>query len=98
VESRRIIPFVYVLLLTVLGLAGGAFYFDAREELNQLKQTETQLKRRLAEAERRLAEQERIYERLRTDPEFVESIIRQRLHYARPGETIFRFPEPEPTK
>jgi predicted glycoside hydrolase/deacetylase ChbG (UPF0249 family) len=49
---------------------------------NQLKQSEAAGKRRLAEAQARLAEQERVLERLRTDPEFVEKVIRQRLGYA----------------
>ena len=45
----------------------------------------------LGEAETRLAEQERTLERLRTDKDYVARLVRQKLHYAKPGEVIFRF-------
>lgn len=91
VNSRRVITVVYVVLLTVLGIGAGALFLDARAEYNQLKQVEAANRRRLAEAEARLREQERVLERMRTDPAFVEKVIRQKLHYARPGEVVFRF-------
>ena len=90
-NSHRLIVSLYVLLFLGLGLGAGALFVDARAEYNQLKQSEAAGKRRLAEAQARLAEQERVLERLRTDPEFVEKVIRQRLGYAKPGDFIFRF-------
>ena len=50
---------------------------------------------KLAVKEGELREQQRTLERLRTDPDFVEKIIRQRLGYAKPGDLIFRF-DPSP--
>ena len=88
---RRLIVILYALLFAGLGIGAGALFLDARAEYNQLKQAEAAGRRRLAEAQQRLAEQEIILERLRTDPEFVEKVIRQRLGYAKPGEYIFRF-------
>ena len=88
---RRLIVILYALLFAGLGIGAGALFLDARAEYNQLKQAEAASKRRLAEAQARLAEQEKILQRLRTDPEFVEKVIRQRLGYAKPGEYIFRF-------
>jgi cell division protein FtsB len=41
----------------------------------------------------RLAEQELVLERLRTDPAYVEMVIRRRLGYAKPDEFVFRFDE-----
>lgn len=82
---------MYVVLLTVLGLGAGALFLDARAEYNQLKQVEAASRRRLAETETRLREQERILQRLRTDPGFVDKVIRQKLHYAHPGDVIFHF-------
>jgi len=46
---------------------------------------------KLAEAREKLREQERILERLRTDPAYVEKVIRRRMFYAKPDEYIFRF-------
>jgi cell division protein DivIC len=40
-----------------------------------------------------LKEQEKILQRLQNDPAYVEKIIRQRLHYAKPDEFIFNFRE-----
>ncbi len=90
-NSRRVITAVYVLLLAGLGVGAGILFLDARAEYNQLKQVESVNQRRLAETRTRLHEQERILDRLRSDPAFVEKIIRQKLHYGRPGEVIFRF-------
>ena len=90
-NPRSLIATLYVVLF--LGLGGGALALlrDAVGEYNQLKHAEAASQRRLAEAQTRLAEQEKILERLRTDPDFVEKVIRQRLGYAKPGEFVFRF-------
>ena len=89
-NSRRLIVTLYVLLFAGLGVGAGALFIDARAEYLELKQAEADGKRRLAAAQLRLAEQERILERLRSDPEYVEKVLR-RLGYAKPGEYIFRF-------
>ena len=90
-NTHRLIVSLYALLFAGLGVGAGALFLDARAEYNQLKQIEATGRRRLAEAQARLAEKETILQRLRTDPEFVEKVIRQRLGYAKPGEYIFRF-------
>jgi cell division protein FtsB len=48
-------------------------------------------RQRLAQAEQRLRDQERVLQRLRSDPDYVEKVIRQQLRYAKPSELIFRF-------
>ena len=88
---RRIIVSLYLLLFLVVGAASGVYFLDAREEYNRLKQQEESSRRRLAEAEAKLKEQEKILERLRSDPVYVEKVIRRRLGYAKPEEFIFRF-------
>lgn len=90
-NSRRAITVVYVLLLSGLGLVAGAVLYETHAELSHLKQVEATNRRKLAAAEAQLREQERILERLRTDPEYVEKAIRERLLYARPGDVIYRF-------
>jgi cell division protein FtsB len=89
--SRRLIATLYFVLLTGLGIGAGALLLDSQAQYRQLKRTEAVSRQRLAEAEGRLREQEKILERLRTDRDFVEKVIRKRLSYARPGEMIFRF-------
>ena len=63
------------------------------EGLWRLREVEVQTRRHLAEVETRLAEQETVLERLRTDPAYVEMVIRRRLGYAKPDEFVFRFDE-----
>lgn len=88
---RRVIVTVYLLLFLAIGAASGIYFLDAREEYNRLQQQEAASRRRLAEMETKLREQEKILERLRTDPVYVEKVIRRRLGYAKPEEYIFRF-------
>jgi cell division protein FtsB len=67
------------------------YFLDAREEYQRLKRLEAVSRQRLAEAQAKLDEQEKILERLRSDPVYVEKVIRRRLGYAKPEEYIFRF-------
>ncbi len=88
--QRRLLIALYALLFVGSGVGAGALFFDAQAEYQQLKLAEAVSQRRLAEAQARLAEQEKILQRLRTDPEFVEKVLRQR-GYLKPGEYIFRY-------
>ncbi|MDB6168772.1 MAG: Septum formation initiator [Verrucomicrobia bacterium] len=90
---RRLIVSLYLLVFVGVGAASGVFLWQAKEEYTQLKQQEAASRRRLAETEAKLREQEKIIERLRTDPAYVEKVIRRRLHYAKPDEFVFRFEE-----
>ncbi|MBW8782756.1 MAG: septum formation initiator family protein [Verrucomicrobia bacterium] len=88
---RRIIVTFYLLLFLSVGAGSAAFFWQTRQEYNQLKLIEAATQRRLNEAEERLHDQERTLQRLRNDPAYVEMVIRRRLRYAKPDELIFRF-------
>ena len=66
---------------------------QTKAEYARLREVEAQTRQRLNEVETRLAEQEMVLERLRTDPSYVEMVIRRRLGYAKPDEFVFRFDE-----
>ena len=89
--SRRIIILLYVVLFSGFGVGAGALLLDAHVEYKALKKTQAASQARLAAAETRLREQQRVLERLKTDPKFIERVLRDRLHYAKQGEVIFRF-------
>lgn len=91
VNLRRIIVTLYLALFLGVAVTSGVFFWQAQQEYSRLKAIEAESKRKLVAAELRLREQEKILDRLRTDPEYVEKVIRQRLGYAKPGEYIFRF-------
>jgi cell division protein DivIC len=91
VKSRKVILSLYLLLFAGLGVAGSYLFVDARHEYVRLEQVETLNRQKLAEAQERLRNQERVLERLRTDPAYVDKVIRKKLGYARPDEFIYRF-------
>ncbi len=91
VDSPRVVISLYFVLLTGFGIWAGGQFLEARTEYQQHKQAQAAQEAKLAAARARLAEQDRILQRLKTDPGFVETVIRNRLKYARPGEVIFSF-------
>jgi cell division protein DivIC len=91
VNARRVVILIYTLLFFALSTVFGVSLWQTRAEYLQLRAQEAVSRRRLAEAEQRLQEQQQILVRLRTDPAYVERIIRQQLGYAKPDEFIFRF-------
>lgn len=92
-NPRQLIASLYVVLFVGFGVAAAVLFFEARAEYHQLKVVEAASRQRLAAEEARLAAQQKILERLRTDPDYVEKVLRARWGYARPGEVITRFPE-----
>lgn len=87
-----------LLVLAALVSAGviailGVVLSQTKAEYAKVLEVEAHTRHRLAEVETRLAEQEIVLERLRTDPGYVESVIRRRLGYAKPDEFVFRFDE-----
>ena len=88
---RRLIVIIYLLLFVGIAIGSGVFFWRSREEYQQLLKAEQMAKVRLAEAQQKLREQEVVLERLRSDPAYVEMVIRRHLGYAKPGEKIFIF-------
>jgi cell division protein FtsB len=91
VIARRLILWTYAVLFVVAGALSGMFFFRTYQEYAQLRRIETESQERLAQAQQRLKDQQRVLDRLRTDPAYVEKVIRRQLRYARPDELIFRF-------
>lgn len=90
---RRLIVTFYLLLFMSVVAGSAVFFWQTRQEYNQLLHAERATRQRLNEAQHRLKEQERELQRLRSDPAYVETIIRRRLGYARPDEFVYRFGE-----
>jgi cell division protein FtsB len=88
---RRFVITLYFVLFIGVSMVSGFFLWQAHEEYSRLKVMEAKSRVRLAEAEQRLKEQHRILERLRSDSEYVEIVIRRRLGYVKSDEVVFRF-------
>jgi cell division protein FtsB len=91
VNLRRLVITLYLALFLGVAATSGFFFWQAQQEYNRLRAIQADSQKKLVDAELRLREQEKILDRLRTDPVYVEKIIRQRLGYAQPDEYIFRF-------
>jgi cell division protein FtsB len=94
VNYQRLISSVYMLLVAAAVVFAGYWFWqfwESRLEYTRLLQDENKTRVLLAEARQKLRDDQRTLERLRTDPAFVDTIIRRRLGYAKPGELIFRF-------
>lgn len=79
------------MLMAAFFLGAGTWFVETHAEYKQLKLAEAVAEAKLADARRRLAEQERVLQRMRTDPDFVEKVVREQLKFAKPGEIIFRY-------
>jgi cell division protein DivIC len=93
VNSRRLFFSLFVVLFGALAVVVALFFVQTREEYARLRTMNQENRRRLDETTARLQQQETVLQRLRTDPAYVEKVIRARLGYAKPDEEIFRFDE-----
>jgi cell division protein FtsB len=91
VNARRLVNWTYALMFIVVAAFSGMFFFRTYQEYARLRGLEAESERRLAAARQRLSQQQEELQRLRTDPAFVEKVIRRHLHYARPDELLFQF-------
>ena len=91
VTARRLIVWIYAVLFIGVGMLSGVFFFRTYQEYAQLQRLEAESRQRVAQARQRLEDQKRVLDRLRTDPYYVEKVIRLQLRYAKPSEFIFRF-------
>jgi cell division protein FtsB len=92
-SNRRLIALLYLLLFAGLVVGAAASFWPAWREYQQAAVAEARSRADLAKAEAELHAREKILERLRTDPAYVELIIRRRLGYTRPDEMVFKFDE-----
>lgn len=90
---RRFVISLYFALFLGVAVMSGVFFWQAQQEYVKLHDLELANRKKLQDAQLRLREQEKILDRLRTDPAYVEKVIRQRLGYAKPEEYIFRIKE-----
>ncbi len=89
----RFLATLYAVVFLALSAFAGISFMQTYQELNNLQTQETETRQKLQMAEQELREQQRMLAQLRSDPQFVESMIRRKLGYAKQGETVFRFRE-----
>ena len=89
----RFLATLYAVVFLALSAFAGISFVQTYQELNNLRTQAAETRQKLQVAEQELREQERMLSQLHSDPQYVESMIRRKLGYAKQGETVFRFRE-----
>jgi len=89
----RFLATLYAVAFLALSAFAGISFMQTYQELANQQTQETETRQKLQVAEQDLREQQRMLAQLRSDPQYVESMIRRKLGYAKQGETVFRFRE-----
>jgi len=69
--------------------------YKTRNQLSYLKSRDLEYSEKIVKIEQDLAAKEEYFDKLLTDPVFLERVVRERLGYTRPEEWIYRFPKDE---
>jgi cell division protein FtsB len=81
--------FVGAVLSVLLGLAVFAGHRGA-SDLLELEEEQQALAQKMVRLQRGNDELRRHLERMQTDPQYLERVVRQRLGWGRPGEIVYR--------
>lgn len=87
--TRVVIFFLFVALL----LAVAVWYLPLIKQNERMRKVVLQLDTQIAKADENNRQLKTSIDALRYDPKAVERLARERLGYAKPGETVIRFSE-----
>lgn len=83
---------LFLLLLLVAVMVGlGLVWSQTWREYETFGERHAEVEKRLAELREHREEKEAYLRAFLNDPGFVERVVRERLGYVRPDETVFRF-------
>jgi cell division protein DivIC len=83
-----------VLLLLAVAISFGTVLLQTYREYRHLQRREARLQVELENLRVEQKRQEEYLRRILEDPAFVERVVREKLGYVRPDETIFLFDQP----
>ncbi len=90
----RLNSFIMLSILVASFVAGVCFYSEWRgmvEENEQLRKHRQELQSRVDSLQKEWERKNEYYNRLISDPEFVERVIKEKLGYSNPEDFVFRF-------
>ena len=82
---------VLVLLLMAVSIAFGTVLLQTYREYRHLQRREASLQSELVELRQQQHRQEEYLRLMLEDPAFMERVVREKLGYVRPDETVFLF-------
>lgn len=89
----RILVFLLTLLLLTISISLVAVFLQTYREYQAFKVRESEYVARLEQTRKDLSAKEEYLRLILTDSRFLERVVREKLGYARPDETIFHFEE-----
>lgn len=95
-RSTRLLNSVFLLVFLVIAGFAGSYALERYRKLEVVKNSEAKAAARLVEMQVATSSKRVSLARLNHDPEYVERIIRQKLNYAKAGETVFKFEHEAP--
>jgi cell division protein FtsB len=88
---------VVIALLLIAGIAAvGVWYLPLIQRNERMRKQIFRLEQQVKAEEETARQLKQSFDSLRNDPKAVERLAREKLGYARPGETVVRF-QPPPT-
>jgi len=90
-KRSRVFNLFFVLGFAAVAAVGGASLLQNFQKLQAKRGAYEASRARLEALEERIHSKQVALEKLDSDPEYIERVIRQKLNYAKEDEVIFRF-------
>ena len=90
-RSTQILNVVCLIAFLVIAGFAGSYALERYRKLEVIKNSDAKAAARLMKMQVATSSKRESLARLNHDPEYVERIIRQKLNYAKTGETVFKF-------
>ncbi|MBE6413649.1 MAG: septum formation initiator family protein [Verrucomicrobiaceae bacterium] len=96
IKLHNFIAFTVLLASAIVGLCFYSEWSGMAEENQQLLEHRKQLQAQVDALQKDWENKNEYYNRLLSDPEFAERVIREKLGYAYPNDIVFRFKDSDP--
>jgi cell division protein FtsB len=90
-RSTRLLNAVFLLAFLVIASFAGSYALERYRKLEVMRSSEAKAATQLLQMQIAASSKRVALARLNHDPEYVERLIRQKLNYAKAGETVFKF-------
>jgi cell division protein DivIC len=97
-DIERVVVWGFVVIFCLVVFFVGLTIIHTNRECNNIKTQEAQAKIQLIQIQSEFEKKQQYLDFMCNDPEFFERVVRQKLGYARPDETIFHFEDQEKIK
>ena len=91
VKITKLIAYLLTVALCLMLAFFAAIFLQTYREYQAFRNRELQYEQRLKQLRREVEIKEEYLRLVVTEPDFLERVVRRKLGYARPDETIFRF-------